>query len=267
MYIQQSIEPETGRPDAATGFRFPAMGIHLRVRAIPCWFGHLLYMVQLARYFAAILAAPHAWPSGQEHRVKKRKRMTDLPVPKLTARQIEEGQGALFKHPAEFIFGTQSTGKWPRTMFPEIAFVGRSNVGKSSLLNALTGQAKLAKVSKTPGRTQQFNFFNLADRFMLVDMPGYGYASVGKQLEKMWAEMADEYFKTREQLRRLFLLIDSRHGIKDSDRMLMDWLNRLAVPYQVVLTKVDKTKPAEIGRDATRPCPTSYARMPPPPQR
>lgn len=171
--------------------------------------------------------------------------MPDLPVPKLTARQMEEGR-ALFKHPAEFIFGTQSTGKWPRTMFPEIAFVGRSNVGKSSLLNALTGQAKLAKVSKTPGRTQQFNFFNLADRFMLVDMPGYGYASVGKQLEKMWAVMADEYFKTREQLRRLFLLIDSRHGIKDSDRMLMDWLNRLAVPYQVVLTKVDKTKPAEL---------------------
>ncbi len=172
--------------------------------------------------------------------------MTDLPVPKLTARQIEEGK-VLFRHPAQFIFGTQTTGKWPRTMFPEVAFVGRSNVGKSSLLNALTGQAKLAKVSKTPGRTQQFNFFNLADRFMLVDMPGYGYASVGKQLEKMWAEMADEYFKTREQLRRLFLLIDSRHGIKDSDRMLMDWLNRLAVPYQVVLTKIDKTKPDEMA--------------------
>jgi GTP-binding protein len=172
--------------------------------------------------------------------------MTDLPTAKVTARQIEEGR-ALFKHEAKFIFGTQSTGKWPRTMFPEIAFVGRSNVGKSSLLNALTGQRKLAKTSKTPGRTQQFNFFNLADRFMLVDMPGYGYAAVGKQLEKMWAEMADEYFKTREQLRRLFLLIDSRHGIKNSDRMLMDWLNRLAVPYQVILTKVDKAKPAELA--------------------
>ena len=165
---------------------------------------------------------------------------------KPTARQIEEGR-ALFKHPAEFVFGTAVKGKWPRTMFPEVAFVGRSNVGKSSLLNALTGQSKLARTSKTPGRTQQFNFFNLADRFMLVDMPGYGYASVGKQLEKMWAELADEYFKTREQLRRLFVLIDSRHGLKDSDRMLMDWLNRLAVPYQIVLTKIDKIKPADMA--------------------
>lgn len=164
---------------------------------------------------------------------------------KVTARQIEEGR-ALFKHPAQFIFGTQVKGQWPRTMFPEVAFVGRSNVGKSSLLNALTGQSKLARTSKTPGRTQQFNFFNLADRFMLVDMPGYGYASVGKQLEKMWAELADEYFKNREQLRRLFVLVDSRHGLKDSDRMLMDWLNRLVVPYQVILTKIDKTKPAEL---------------------
>ncbi len=163
----------------------------------------------------------------------------------LTPRQIEEGR-ALFKHPAQFIFGTQLPGKWPRTMFPEVAFVGRSNVGKSSLLNALTTQAKLARVSKTPGRTQQFNFFNLADRFMLVDMPGYGYAAVGKQLERMWAELADDYFKTRDQLRRLFILIDSRHGIKESDRMLMDWLNRMAIPYQIILTKIDKTKKNEL---------------------
>lgn len=171
--------------------------------------------------------------------------MTKQPALNLTARQVEEGR-ALFKHAAKFIYGTQLPGKWPRTMFPEIAFVGRSNVGKSSLMNALTGQAKLAKVSKTPGRTQQFNFFNLADRFMLVDMPGYGYAAVGKQLERLWSELADDYFKNREQLRRLFLLIDSRHGIKDNDRLLMDWLNRLAVSYQVVLTKVDKTKSQEL---------------------
>jgi GTP-binding protein len=154
-------------------------------------------------------------------------------------RQIEEGK-RLFAHKAEFVWGSQTPGDYPRTPFPEVAFVGRSNVGKSSLLNALTGQRKLAKVSQTPGRTQQFNFFNLADRVMLVDMPGYGYASVGKQLEKMWGEMADGYFKTRDQLRRVFVLVDGRHGFKEQDLDLMNWLDRLAVPYQIILTKMDK---------------------------
>jgi GTP-binding protein len=161
-----------------------------------------------------------------------------------TPKQIEEGR-SLFSHKAEFVWGSQTPGQFPRTPFPEIAFVGRSNVGKSSLLNVLTGQKKLAKVSQTPGRTQQFNFFNLADRFMLVDMPGYGYASVGKQLEKMWGEMADGYFKTRDQLRRVFVLVDGRHGFKEQDLMLMEWLDRLAVPYQIVLTKMDKVSKTE----------------------
>lgn len=164
----------------------------------------------------------------------------------VSPRDIEEGN-TLFRHEAQFIRGTQQAGDWPRTAFPEVAFVGRSNVGKSSLLNALTKQRALARVSKTPGRTQQFNFFNLGDRLMLVDMPGYGFAAVGKKLEKMWAEMADDYFKQRDQLKRVFLLIDSRHGLKDSDRMLMDWLNRLAVPYQIILTKTDKTTTYELA--------------------
>lgn len=163
----------------------------------------------------------------------------------LTSKQIEEGK-ALFKYPAQFIWGSQTPGSWPKTWFPEVAFVGRSNVGKSSLLNALTNNKGLAKVSKTPGRTQQFNFFNLGDRMTLLDMPGYGYAKVGKKLEIMWAEMADSYFKNRDQLKRMFVLIDSRHGLKETDLMLMDWLNRLAVPYQIVLTKVDKANPTEL---------------------
>ena len=169
---------------------------------------------------------------------------------KPTPKQVEEGN-SLFRHEAKFVWGTQTVGQWPRTMFPEVAFVGRSNVGKSSLLNALVGQRGLAKTSKTPGRTQQFNFFNLGDRFMLVDMPGYGYASVGKKLEQMWTLLADDYFKTREQLKRLFVLVDSRHGLKDTDRMLMDWLNRSAIPYQIVLTKVDKAKKEELEQIKT----------------
>lgn len=169
--------------------------------------------------------------------------------PVLSHKQMEEGK-TLFQHEAKFVWGSTTPGSWPNTAFPEIAFVGRSNVGKSSLLNALTGQRSLAKVSKTPGRTQQFNFFNLADRFMLLDMPGYGYAKVGKRLEHMWSEMADSYFKTRDQLKRLFVLVDSRHGLKETDLMLMDWLNRLAVPYQIILTKIDKTTQADLQKIA-----------------
>jgi GTP-binding protein len=161
-----------------------------------------------------------------------------------TARDMDEGR-RLFAHHAEFIWGSQTPGEFPNTAFPEVAFVGRSNVGKSSLLNALAGQKNLARVSKTPGRTQQFNFFNLADRLMLVDMPGYGYAAVGKKLEKIWSDMADSYFRGRDQLRRVFVLVDGRHGLKDHDVMLLDWLDRLVVPYQIILTKMDKVTEAE----------------------
>ncbi len=125
----------------------------------------------------------------------------------------------------------------------EIAFAGRSNVGKSSLLNALTGRKALARTSNTPGRTQELNFFNVGDRFSLVDMPGYGFAAVGKDKVAAWTGMIHDYLKGRSSLARVFVLVDARHGLKPIDTTVMDTLDKAAVSYQIVLTKADELKP------------------------
>jgi len=130
---------------------------------------------------------------------------------------------------------------------PEVAFLGRSNVGKSSLLNALTGRASLARVSHTPGRTRQLNFFTLADRLMLVDMPGYGYAEAAKSEIAAWTDLIKLYLRGRAGLRRACVLIDARHGIKPTDRPLMAMLDEAAVSFQIVLTKADKMRPAALA--------------------
>ncbi len=123
---------------------------------------------------------------------------------------------------------------------PEIAFCGRSNVGKSSLLNAILGQKSLARISKTPGRTRELNFFNLGDRLILVDMPGYGYARVPESERRNWDKFFPEYLSTRDRLLRVFLLIDARHGIKHSDNQMMDLLDQTETAYQLVFTKSDE---------------------------
>jgi GTP-binding protein len=128
----------------------------------------------------------------------------------------------------------------------EIAFAGRSNVGKSSLINALFGQRKLAKTSSTPGRTQQLNYFNLDDKIYLVDLPGYGFAKAPKEMVKNWQKLINTYLVGRANLRRVFLLIDSRHGIKKIDEEIMDMLDKAAVTYQIVLTKIDKINAKEL---------------------
>lgn len=146
----------------------------------------------------------------------------------------------LFELECRFVAGATSIDVLPPPNFPEIAFAGRSNVGKSSLINALTRHNALARTSRTPGRTQQINFFELRNSLMLVDLPGYGYARASKKKISTWTDLIHAYILGRPNLRRLCLLIDSRHGIKNSDIILMTELDTAAVVYQFVLTKTDK---------------------------
>jgi len=161
--------------------------------------------------------------------------------------QLETGR-VLFAQACDFLIGAVSLNDLPDGSLPEIAFAGRSNVGKSTLINALTNRKTLARTSNTPGRTQQVNFFNLGGRLMLADLPGYGYAKAPKDMVERWTELVGDYLKGRPQLRRALVLIDARHGIKDSDREVMTMMDKTAVSYQVVLTKSDKIKPVELDK-------------------
>ena len=160
----------------------------------------------------------------------------DSPV---DAEALEHGR-KLFERECQFVAGADNMERLPAPYLPEIAFAGRSNVGKSSLINALTRHNALARTSRTPGRTQQINFFQLGNALMLVDLPGYGYARASKQKIGTWTALIHAYLLGRPNLRRLCLLIDSRHGIKESDEALMAELDTAAVVYQIVLTKTDK---------------------------
>jgi GTP-binding protein len=157
----------------------------------------------------------------------------------ITSDDIEAAR-ILFAGPCDFIWGATSAENLPPEKLNEIAFVGRSNAGKSSLVNALTGRKALARVSQTPGATRQINFFNLADRLMLVDLPGYGFAKRSKSESDQWQEMIFAYLRRRAKLRRVALLIDGRRGVMDSDRQVMELLDRAAVSYGLVLTKADE---------------------------
>jgi GTP-binding protein len=169
------------------------------------------------------------------------------------ARRIEAGR-LLFARPWHFVLGTPTLLALPESKALEIAFAGRSNVGKSSLINALVGQKALARTSNTPGRTQELNFFAADMGPVIVDMPGYGYARASKKLVKNWTRLVFDFLRGRPNLRRVYLLIDARHGLKDNDGETLDLLDKAAVSYQIVLTKADKLSPtarAEIV-EATR---------------
>ncbi|MCB1555879.1 MAG: YihA family ribosome biogenesis GTP-binding protein [Alphaproteobacteria bacterium] len=148
----------------------------------------------------------------------------------------------LFAGQCDFVMGVAALDQLPPGDRAEIAFAGRSNVGKSSLLNALTGRKALARTSHTPGRTQQLNYFDLGGRFYMVDMPGYGYAKVSKSQKKEWDRLIRDYLRGRATLRCVFILIDARHGIKENDRDIMKMLDEAAVSYRIILTKTDKVK-------------------------
>ena len=174
---------------------------------------------------------------------------------------LEEEGRRLFAGPVEFVLSAPELQHLPPPDRVEVCFAGRSNVGKSSLINALAGRKDLARASNTPGRTQALNFFAFGDRLHLVDLPGYGFAEAPVKVVEAWQRTLKGYLAGRPTLRRVFVLIDARHGAKKVDHEIMDLLDRSAVPFQAVLTKTDKPKaqelekvktslPAELGRHA-----------------
>ena len=156
----------------------------------------------------------------------------------------------LFSGPIEFLKSAPKLEHLPSPSVPEIAFAGRSNVGKSSLINAVTNRGKLARASTTPGRTQELNYFDVGRPlvFRLVDMPGYGFAEAPRDMVKRWRFLINDYLRGRQVLKRALVLVDSRHGLKDVDREVMKMLDEAAVSYHLVLTKADKVKPTELAR-------------------
>ncbi len=176
----------------------------------------------------------------------------DTPLDEGFTPELIEAARRTFAGPVAFLKSAPSLKFLPDPDVPEVAFAGRSNVGKSSLLNALTGRNALARTSNTPGRTQELNFFDVAGNgeapaFRLVDMPGYGFAKAPKDVVRTWRYLVNDYLRGRDVLKRVLVLIDSRHGIKDVDREILGMLDKAAVSYRLILTKADKVKATDLA--------------------
>jgi len=167
----------------------------------------------------------------------------------MASEELSARAAKLFSGRVEFLLGAPAAKFLPEPTLPEIAFTGRSNVGKSSLLNALTGRKAIARVSVTPGRTQELNFFEIGDpaRFRLVDMPGYGFAKAPIKTVKVWQSFVRDYLRGRTVLKRVLVLVDARHGLKPNDLETMAMLDQAAVTYRLVLTKADKLKASDLA--------------------
>ncbi len=173
--------------------------------------------------------------------------MTELSKSARSKQELEAGR-MLFAREVTFMLSAVSLETLPPASLPEVCFAGRSNVGKSSLINALTNRKDMARASNTPGRTRELNYFNVDDRLRVVDLPGYGYARASKTDIARWTKLTREFLRGRAPLRRVFMLIDSRHGVKESDIDVMAMLDEAAVTYQLILTKVDKLKKGELDK-------------------
>jgi GTP-binding protein len=189
-----------------------------------------------------------------------------FPLAAPDAASLETGR-RLFAGPTDFLMGVVAMDRLPPADRREVCFAGRSNVGKSSLINALTGRKGLARASNTPGRTQELNFFTLGDSHYLVDLPGYGFANAPKKVVESWQRLLRAYLSGRTTLRRAFVLIDTRHGVKPVDEEIMTLLDKSAVTFQIVMTKADKVKADERDavleqvRDAARRHPAAYPEL------
>lgn len=176
--------------------------------------------------------------------------MSDMPA--FSEEALEAGR-KLCMGPVEFVLGAASLSQLPDGNRPEIAFAGRSNVGKSSLINAVLNRKNLARSSAEPGKTRELNYFDVGEgKFWLVDLPGFGYAKVSREQQAKWVQVTKRYLRGRANLRRVFLLVDSRRGLMDTDLETMAMLNTAAVTYQIVLTKADKIKKSALDAETTK---------------